>query len=162
MIEIEERGKRLSKQASKIWPMLVVDIDTVRQVELEEHQMEGSNFSIDSIGFDAEARALFDNIRPQILALGDDVFEQCGEKSVVYRVFDHFVEILPRAKYILLLVNTDFEDTDDPSGIARDASDRAFVTNASKSGGVLFSLRKNSQSVAAVHVLQQAYERVTE
>ena len=162
VIEIEERGKRLSKQASKIWPMLVVDIDTVRQVELEEHQMEGSNFSIDSIGFDAEARALFDNIRPQILALGDDVFEQCGEKSVVYRVFDHFVEILPRAKYILLLVNTDFEDTDDPSGIARDASDRAFVTNASKSGGVLFSLRKNSQSVAAVHVLQQAYERVTE
>ena len=160
--EIEERGKRLSKQASKIWPMLVVDIDTVRQVELEEHQMEGSNFSIDSIGFDAEARALFDNIRPQILALGDDVFEQCGEKSVVYRVFDHFVEILPRAKYILLLVNTDFEDTDDPSGIARDASDRAFVTNASKSGGVLFSLRKKSQSVAAVHVLQQAYERVTE
>ena len=162
VIEIEERGKRLSKQASKIWPMLVVDIDTVRQVELEEHQMEGSNFSIDSIGFDAEARALFDNIRPQILALGDDVFEQCGEKSVVYRVFDHFVEILPRAKYILLLVNTDFEDTDDPSGIARDASDRAFVTNASKSGGVLFSLRKKSQSVAAVHVLQQAYERVTE
>ena len=160
--EIEERGKRLSKQASKIWPMLVVDIDTVRQVELEEHQMEGSNFSIDSIGFDAEARALFDNIRPQILALGDDVFEQFGEKSVVYRVFDHFVEILPRAKYILLLVNIDFEDTDDPSGIARDASDRAFVTNASKSGGVLFSLRKKSQSVAAVHVLQQAYERVTE
>ena len=162
VIEIEERGKRLSQQASKIWPMLAVDIDTVRQIELEEHQMEGSNFSIDSIGFDAEARALFDNIRPLILALGDDVFEQCGEKSVVYRVFDHFVEILPRAKYILLLVNTDFEDTDDPSGIARDASDRAFVTNASKSGGVLFSLRKNSQSVAAMHVLQQAYERVTE
>jgi uncharacterized protein with ParB-like and HNH nuclease domain/predicted transport protein len=160
--EIEERGKRLSKQASKIWPMLVVDIDTVRQVELEEHQVEGSNFSVDSIGFDTEARALFDNIRPQILALGDDVFEQCREKSVVYRVFDHFVEILPRAKYILLLVNIDFEDTDDPSGNARDASDRAFVSNASESGGVLFSLRKNSQSIAAMHVLQQAYERVTE
>lgn len=160
--EIEERGKKLSKQASKIWPMLVVDIDAVRQVELEEHQMEGSNFSIDSIGFDAEARALFDNIQPQILALGDDVFEQYGAKSVVYRVFDHFVEILPRAKYILLLANIDFDEIDDPSGIARDSSDRAFVTNASKSGGVLFSLKKTSQLMAAMQVVQQAYERVTE
>ena len=160
--EIEERGKKLSKQASKIWPMLVVDTDAVRQVEREEHQMEGSNFSIDSIGFDAEARALFDNIQPQILALGDDVFEQCGAKSVVYRVFDHFVEILPRAKYILLLANIDFDEIDDPSGIARDSSDRAFVTNASKSGGVLFSLKKTSQLMAAMQVVQQAYERVTE
>ena len=90
------------------------------------------------------------------------MFEQCGAKSVVYRVFDHFVEILPRAKYILLLANIDFDEIDDPSGIARDSSDRAFVTNARKSGGVLFSLKKTSQLMAAMQVVQQAYERVTE
>jgi len=161
-MEIEERGKTLALQATRVWPGLVVDMDAVRQAELEEHQTEGSNFSIDAIGLDAEGRALFDNIRPQILALGDDVFEQCGAKSVVYRVFDHFLEILPRAKYVLLLVNIDFDEIDDPSGIARDASDRAFVANASESGDVLFSLKNASQVAAAMHVVQQAYERVTE
>lgn len=161
-LEIEERGKTLALQATRVWPGLVVDMDAVRQAELEEHQTEGSNFSIDAIGLDADGRALFDNIRPQILALGDDVFEQCGAKSVVYRVFDHFLEILPRAKYVLLLVNIDFDEIDDPSGIARDASDRAFVANASESGDVLFSLKNDSQVAAAMHVVQQAYERVTE
>jgi predicted transport protein len=149
-------------QATRVWPGLVVDMDAVRQAELEEHQTEGSNFNIDAIGLDADGRALFDNIRPLILALGDDVFEQCGAKSVVYRVFDHFLEILPRAKYVLLLVNIDFDEIDDPSGIARDASDRAFVANASESGDVLFSLKNDSQVAAAMHVVQQAYERVTE
>lgn len=161
-LEIEERGKTLALQATRVWPGLVVDMDAVRQAELEEHQTEGSNFSIDAIGLDAEGRALFDNIRPQIFALGDDVFEQCGAKSVVYRVFDHFLEILPRAKYVLLLANIDFDEIDDPSGIARDASDRAFVANASESGDVLFSLKNASQVAAAMHVVQQAYERVTE
>ena len=160
--EIEKRGKKLSKQASKIWPMLVVDTDAVRQAELEEHRAAASNFDIDTIEFDAEGRALFNAIRPQILALGDDVFEQCVAKSVVYRVFDHFLEILPRTRYILLLVNIDFNETDDPSGIARDASDRAFITNASESGDVLFSLKNASQIPAAIRVIQQAYERLTD
>jgi predicted transport protein len=77
-------------------------------------------------------------------------------------VFDHFLEILPRTKYIPLLANIDFDETDDPSGLARDASDWAFITNASESGDVLFSLKDDSQIPAAIHVVLQAYERVTE
>ena len=88
--------------------------------------------------------------------------ELCGAKSVVYRVFDHFLEVLPRTKYILLLANIDFDETDDPSGLARDASDFAFITNASESGDVVFSLKDSSQVQAAMHIVLQAYERVTE
>jgi uncharacterized protein with ParB-like and HNH nuclease domain/predicted transport protein len=160
--EIEARGKALAKQAVQVWPGLVVDMDAVRQADLEERRAAAAQFSIDTVGFDAEGRALFDTIRPHIFALGDDVIELCGARSVVYRVFDHFLEILPRTKYIPLLANIDFDETDDPSGLARDASDWAFITNASESGDVLFSLKDDSQIPAAIHVVLQAYERVTE
>jgi predicted transport protein len=135
---------------------------TVRQTEMEERRNAAAQFTVDSIGFDTESRVLFDAIRPHILALGEDVLELCGARSVVYRVYDYFLEILPRTNYILLMANLDFVDTDDPSGIARDASNYAFITNASESGDVIFSLRDASQVQAAMHIVLQAYERVTE
>ena len=134
----------------------------VRVAELEERRAAAAQYTIDTVGFDPEARGLFDAIRPHILALGEDVVELCGTKSVVYRVYDHFLEILPRTRYVLLLMNMDFDEIDDPSGVARDASDYAFISNASESGDVIFSLKDASQVQAAVHIVLQAYERVTE
>ena len=160
--EIKARGEALAQQAVGVWPRLIVDMDAVRQAEKEERLAAAAQYSVDTVGFDMEARPLFDAIRPHILALGEDVIELCGAKSVVYRVYDHFLEVLPRAKYILLLANIDFDETEDPSGLARDASDWAFVTNASESGDVIFSLKDPSQVQAAMHIVQQAYERVTE
>lgn len=160
--EIEARGMALAKQAVRVWPGLVVDMDAVRQADIEERRATAAQYNVDTVGFDPESRTLFDAIRPHILALGGDVIELCGARSVVYRVFDHFLEILPRTKYVLLLANIDFDETDDPSGLARDASGWAFIINASESGDVLFSLKDISQVPAAVHVVQQAYERVTE
>lgn len=160
--EIEVRGKVLAQQAVKVWPALSVDMDAVRAAELEERRTAAAQFTIESVGFDPEARALFDAIRPHLLALGDDVVELCGAKSVVYRVFDHFVELLPRTRRVLLLMNLDFDEVDDPSGIARDASDQAFIANASESGGVLFSVADVSQISAAIHIVRQAYGRVAE
>ena len=160
--EIETRGKALAKQAVGVWPGLVVDMDAVRQADLEERRAVAAQYSVEKVGFDPEGRALFDSIRPHLLALGEDVLELCTAKSVVYRVYDHFLEILPRTKYILLFANIDFDETDDPSGLVRDASDWAFVTNATESGDVLFWLKDASQIPAAMHVVRQAYERVTE
>jgi uncharacterized protein with ParB-like and HNH nuclease domain/predicted transport protein len=161
-VEIEERGKELARQAVKVWPGLSVDMEAVRAAELEERRAAAAQHSIESVGFDPEARALFDALRPQLLALGTDVVELCCAKSIVYLVFDHFLEVLPRSRRILLLANIDFADIDDPSGVARDASDYAFITNASESADVLLSLNAVADIPAAMHVVRQAYERVTE
>jgi uncharacterized protein with ParB-like and HNH nuclease domain/predicted transport protein len=160
--EIEARGKLLAQQAVKVWPSLSVDMDAVRAAELEERRAAAEQFTVESMGFDPEARVLFDALRSQLMALGDDVVELCGSKSVVYRVFDFFLEVLPRTRRVLLLMNLDFDEVDDPSGIARDASDQAFITNASESGGVMFSVTDASQISAAIHIVRQAYRRVAE
>ena len=161
-MEIETRGKMLAKQAVGVWPALVVDMDAVRQADMEERRAAAAQYSVETVGFDPEGRALFDAIRPHLLTLGEEVLELCTAKSVVYRVYDHFLEILPRTKYVLLLANIDFDETDDPSGLVRDASDWAFVTNATESGDVLICLKDMSQILVAMHIVRQAYERVTE
>jgi predicted transport protein len=94
--------------------------------------------------------------------LGDDVVELCGPKSVAYRVFDFFVEVIPRKRRLTLILNLDFEECDDPTRRAIDATEYAFITHASESGGVLFSLESTSQITAALHVIRQAYEKVSE
>jgi len=46
---------------------------------------------------------------------------------------------LPRKNRITLLLALDFNEVDDPSGIAGDASEHKFFANAEYEGGRLFS-----------------------
>jgi predicted transport protein len=81
---------------------------------------------------------------------------------VTYRVYDFFIEVLPRKHRLLLLLNLDFADCKDPSGLASDATDNAWISNASETGGVTFSLREAGEIPAALNLIRQAYENVAE
>ena len=161
-VEMEKRGQDLAAKAIGIWPALMVDVDAVKEAELEERKTQAARYNLDKLEFDAESKALFDLLRPQILALGDDVIELCGPKSVTYRVYDFFVEVIPRKRRLSLIFNLDYEDCDDPTQRASDATEWAFITYASESGGVLFSLQDASHVAPAMHIIRQAYERVSE
>jgi predicted transport protein len=159
---METRGRELAAKGVNIWPALTVDTTAVRATELEERKVQAANFSLDKLEFDPESKTLFDLLRPQVLALGEDVIELCGAKSVTYRVYDFFVEIIPRKRRLLLVLNLDFEECDDPTQRAFDATEYAFITHATETGGVLFSLDNTSHVAPAVHLIRQAYERVAE
>ena len=160
--EMDERGRQLAKKTGTIWPALTVDAEAVREAELEERKTQAARHSLDDLDFDADSRALFDALRPQIMALGDDILELCGAKTVTYRVDDFLLEIIPRKRRLMLSFNLDYEDCDDPSQCASDATERAFIIHATESGGVLFNLRDSSQFGAAIHIARQAYEKVSE
>ena len=160
--EMDERGRQLAKKAVTIWPALTVDAETVREAELEERKTQAARYSLDDLEFDPDSRALFDALRPQIMALGNNIVEFCGAKTVTYRVYDFLLEIIPRKRRLMLSFNLDYENCDDPSQRASDATERAFVIHATESGGVLFDLRDSSQFGAAIHIARQAYEKVSE
>jgi len=161
-IEMETRGKDLAAKAVAIWPALVVDVAPVKLAELEERKATAAKYTLDKLEFDAESKAVFELLRPQIVALGDDVVELCGPRSVSYRVFDFFVEVIPRKHRLLMVLNLEYEECDDPTQRVIDATQYAFIPNASENGGVLFSLETNSHVAAAMHVVRQAYEKVSE
>ena len=160
--EIEQRGKDWAGRALKIWKPLVVDLAAVKKAELEDKKAQAAKYTIESLELDNVSRPLFDKLRAQIQGLGQDVLELFGSKTVTYRVYDFFVEVLPRKHRLLLLLNLDFAESKDPSGIAADATDNAWISNASESGGVSFSLRLETEISAALNLIRQAYENVAE
>lgn len=159
---IEQRGKLLAEKAIDVWRPLVVDQLAVKQRELEEHKALAANYKIENLELDNAAKKLLEALRPQIQALGNEVVELPNDRSVIYRVFDFFVEIIPRRQRLTLLLNLDFADCEDPSGNARDATEFAFIIGATEAGGVLYNLDSEGDVPAAINVVRQAYERVTE
>ena len=156
------RSEQLATKALRIWSPLVVNINDVRRAELEDHRAQAANFDVQNIGFDEVGRNLFEDLRSQILTLGEDVVELPNRRSVVYRVYEFFVEVLPRANRLALVLNLDFASIDDPSGRAEDATQYAFITGAIEKGGVLFSINSNLDIEPAIHLARQAYERARE
>ncbi len=159
---IEQRGKQLAEKAIAVWRPLVVDPLAVKQRELEEHKALAANYKIENLELDDVAKKLLEALRPHIQALGTDVVELPNDRSVIYRVFDFVVEVIPRKQRLSLLLNLDFADCEDPSGNARDATEFAFVIGATEAGGVLYNLDSEADVPAAINVVRQAYERVTE
>ncbi|HJZ57484.1 MAG TPA: hypothetical protein VKE74_21120, partial [Gemmataceae bacterium] len=75
---------------------------------------------------------------------------------------DFFLEVIPRKKRLFLILNLDFEECDDPAQRASDATEWAFIANATQRGGVLFTLRDESEIPTAIPVVRRAYEKVSE
>ena len=65
---------------------------------------------------DVVVKRLFTTLQPQIRGFGGDVVELCTGASVTYRVYDFFVEVIPRRHRLTLLINLAFEDCNDPLG----------------------------------------------
>ena len=160
--EMGERGRQLAKKAVTIWPALTVAAEDVKEAELEERKTQAAHYSLDDLEFDPDLRSLFDALRPQIMALGDDIVELCGAKTVTYRVYDFLLEIIPRKRHLTLNFNLDYKDCDDPSQHASDSMEWAFIIHATENGGVLFDFWDFSQIGDAIHIARQAYEKVSE
>jgi hypothetical protein len=71
-------------------------------------------------------------------------------------------EAIPRRHRLTLLINLAFEDCKDPTGKARNATEAAFVINATETGGVLYDVREHSDIAAALNIVRQAYESIAE
>jgi uncharacterized protein with ParB-like and HNH nuclease domain/predicted transport protein len=160
--QIQERGAQLANKAIGVWPSLTVDLQAVREAELKERIALAAQYKLDDLVMDAAAKQLFNALQPQLQALGGDVVELCTAASVTYRVYDFFVEVIPRRHRLTVLINLAFEDCNDPSGKARNATEAAFVINASETGGVLYTIKDDGDIPATINIARQAYESVAE
>lgn len=70
--------------------------------------------------------------------------------------------MIPRKRRLALVLNLDFDEADDPSHRAIDATERAFVIHATETGGVLFRVEQAEHLDHAMYLIRQAYEKVSE
>jgi uncharacterized protein with ParB-like and HNH nuclease domain/predicted transport protein len=160
--EIQQRGTQLATKALAVWPSLTVDLKVVKEAELKDRIQQAAQYRLDDLAMEAVPKQLFSSLQPQLQALGGDVVQLCTKTSVTYRVYDFFVEVIPRKHRLTLLINLAFGDCSDPSGKARDATEAAFVTNATETGGVLYTIKDTADIPAAINIVRQAYESIAE
>jgi predicted transport protein len=105
------------------------------------------------------ARRLFDGLRARVLQMDTTIIELAEQKSVSYHGPGFFLEVLPRKNSITLLLDLDFNEVDDPSNIANDASEYKFLVNAVYEGGVLVSILDADDIEKSLPLIRQAWER---
>jgi predicted transport protein len=158
-IEIERRGKQLARRALSVWSPLVVAeelIDAAREAEMRSLAKQQN---ISKVPMSDQARNLFEPLRAKIKEIDASIIELAEQKSVSYHGPAFFLEALPRKNRLTLLLDLDFNEVDDPCGIAKDTSQQQFFVNAVYEGGVYVSIRETEDIEKALPMIRQAWDR---
>ena len=130
---MRKRAKMLAKWALDLWPSLNVSEELQTRVKASGLRDEAGDVEV--TGMDDEARALFSAFRSKVPL--DDVIEVARLKSVSYHNSEatFFCEVLPRRRYLLLLLSLDVDECAECDLDVRDTAEQNFIVNASNSGG---------------------------
>jgi predicted transport protein len=79
-----------------------------------------------------------------------------------YSIEHFFLEILPRRYRLTLLLGLEFNEIDEPTGLAQDATQWKFLVHARNEGGVTFRVADDSTLEAALPLIRQAYAGASE
>jgi len=119
---IKMRADHLAGKATKIWvaPSLPDDIlETYQQsgTEKSEYTLAQHHYLEGGI-----TRELFDAFRAEVLALDECVREVILKLYIAFKAETNFVDVIPQSKRLLLILNMDFPDVDDPRKLCRDVT----------------------------------------
>jgi hypothetical protein len=138
--EIRTRTIELAHRAIAAWLPLEVPRELIEAAKHAEMRELAGRRDVGNVKMDAEARSLFEKLRPHVLAMDSKILELAESDSISYHAPDFFLEILPRRHRLTLLLDLDFNEVDDPSGIAEDATRWKFRERAAR--GRRFSWNK--------------------
>ena len=156
--DIRERGQILANQALEAWPSLEVDqllINAARDVELRD---QAERRDVTKVTMSAIARDLFEALRVKIQDLAPDAIELAERRSVSYHQPTFFLEVIPRKNGVVLLLALDFNEIEDPVGLAQDTSQRKFIVNAAYDAGVYVFVSERGDIDQAMPIIRKAHE----
>ena len=161
--EISQRGENLAAQALEIWPQLQVEESAIEDAKRADLMERGRGRSVEAVEMDARATALFSELRAWIKERFPRLYEQptMREQGIGYYTPYEFLEVLPRASSLLILLVGDYGEIDDPNDIVEDASEKKYFRNAGDIEPGVFMLIKDSSDIAkAKPAIRQAYEQL--
>lgn len=159
--QMKARGEMLARRALSIWPRLEVDAALVRAAEIDDLQRRAMRRDVGKVQMTQEARVLFEQLRVKVLEIDSDIIELAEPQSVSYHGPDFFLEVLPRKGWINLLLDLDFNEANDPHGIAEDASQRKFFFYAQNEGGVNIPIWDAATIKLALPIIRQAHALIS-
>lgn len=118
---IQERGFQLASIAVKVWGQPGLSQDILKNyVKVPV----SSSYTIDQHPYLTKApmQKLFEELRKQITALDPCISEEFMKLYVAYKAETNFVDVIPQAKRMLLMLNMHFTEINDPKGLCRDVT----------------------------------------
>lgn len=152
--DIRQRSKRLAGQATSVWPVPLLEatiLDAYKPAEV------AAGYAISDHAHLATGpmHELFLEFRKQVLALDPCVTEEYLKLYVAYKAETNFVDIVPQAKRLLLVLNMEFAEITDPKGICRDVTGLGRWGN----GDVEVRLSSVEELPYVIGLVRQSFER---
>ncbi len=152
---IQGRADRLASDAVKVWglPRLTDDVlNTYRPAAAKLGQQYGVADHAHLVA--GPMRELFEALRKSILALDPCVNEEFLKLYVAYKAEKNFVDVVPQAKRLLLVLNLGMNDIEDPKGLCRDISNIGRWGN----GDVEIGLSAADELPYVMGLIRQSFE----
>lgn len=152
---IEERANHLARLAKNVWRFPNVSEEIL--TKYKEKPDASNEYSLDNFVYLQDgkpSRILFDTIRKQILAIDSVVFEEILKLYIAFKAETNFVDIIPMASGLSLMLNMPFENVIDPEKMTRNMAGLGRWGN----GEVEFRLKSKDQIPYAMGLINQSFE----
>jgi predicted transport protein len=150
--EIKKRASALADLALKVWPIPQLSPAQMspigKQVQLEDH--------LKYMPFDI--RDIFEWLRRRILNLDSLVREEVSKHYITYKAVADFVEIKPQKSQLLVTLNINADEINDPKGLCKNGKHAGHVSK----GEVQLSVTSLNQVEDVMVLIQQAFAKHAE
>ena len=152
---IKQRAARLADLAVDVWASPPAEFSPKVAVSggVEHNAALIDNFQYLERG--GMSRSLFNALRAQLLDLDPCVTEYVWMHYIAYRAETNFVDVVPQANGLRLILNMPYADLDDPRSLAENIAGVGHLGN----GDVLIRLTKLEQLPYVMAMARQAIQR---
>lgn len=153
---IQDRAGRLADQALAVWTAPKLDAETLAFYQPEKVPATGG-YTIDDHPnlLTGVMHEVFEAFRKEVLALDPCVNEEFKKLYVAYKAETNFVDVVPQAKRLILILNMTFAEISDPKGLCRDVTGLGRWGN----GDVEVILKSLEELPYVMGLVRQSYER---
>lgn len=153
---IKARAERLATDAAKVWKVPALD-NSVLDAYRATPAQTGQTYSMaDHPHLETGAmKPVFEALRKAVHALNPNVTEEFLKLYVAYKAETNFVDVVPQAKRLLLVLNIGIAELDDPRGLCRDISNIGRWGN----GDVEVGLSSLNELPYVMGLIRQALDR---
>ena len=155
---IQVRAERLSDVAASVWADVNLSTERLVPYRTQPERRRDEAYTIEDHPHLAQGsafRPLFDLFRQEVLALSPVVTEEFLKLYVAYKAETNFVDVVPLASRLDLVLNMQFHELHDPKGLAKD------ITNLGRwgNGDVEVELREPEELRYVMGLVRQAFEK---
>ena len=153
---IQARASRLAELALAVWPAPKLDAATLATYQPGKVSAK-SGYGIDDHPhlLTAGMRPVFEAFRKEVLALDPCVSEEFLKRYVAYKAEGTIVSVVPQQKRLLIAINLEFPEVQDPRGLCRDVTGMGRWTR----GDVEIGLNSLDELPYVMGLVRQSYER---